>query len=188
MITGILSLPTEILKQIPTGYRMWTLLQMTCSDMERRLGDYHDAREIYFTANERSTILYDEFVDNLTYVMLGASYQYKSYEMHKRTKVINNGHTSITCRVIADWHSGRFQVYSNNDHAFQNLKRYNDNYSNTKICIGGKWYERGNKAVPIEPLLAFIYNELPHLFSEIGVVRPMDTRDLGPFFCGPGPM
>ncbi len=61
----ILSLHDDLLRRIPTGYRMWKLLQMTCTALNMRLGDYHAARGIHAFTDGDTEVSYNRFKDKL---------------------------------------------------------------------------------------------------------------------------
>ncbi len=48
MSASIYSLPAVILQLVPPGYRVWQLLRLTCTTLNTRLGDYHEAREVQY--------------------------------------------------------------------------------------------------------------------------------------------
>ncbi len=101
MSAPILSLPVDVVRLIPTSYRMWQCIRLTCTTLNAHLGDYHEARDLMMCCDfdERRTLTYREFVtgliDNMSRALKG-----KRYVMYKLSyQSINVGDDSNT---IAD--------------------------------------------------------------------------------------
>ncbi len=170
-ISYILLLPNDILKQIPPSYRIWKLLQMTCRDINNRLGDYHTARDISLQCRNGEELSYNIFVDRMIYDMTDdSSSGDRWYEMYSSCGQFE---------IIADWYDNRFDIYNagiNDEH--QSIKRCGQNNTYACIRIDNIWYKKAYKDCDITLLLAFIYNELPKLFSKIKIIRYVDSRDI----------
>jgi hypothetical protein len=181
-ICHILTLPKEILKQIPTGYRQWALLRMTCTTMRALLGDYHTARDRHYIKNGYKELTYGRFVYKLIDQMLCEGH--KEDTLYIATDCVwgideyEEGRCLDYSRdILILWHTGDLEVCQDNGHTYQIIRRCND-YPSSYITIGSNRYVPSSVYNgPLGPFYRVIYNELPDLYRIMGTVKRLSLED-----------
>ncbi len=161
-MTSILDIPADVLRQMPTSYRMWKLLQMTCIVLSNRLGDYHEARGIILI-REGIFVNYDSFIRSVRLVCSSGGWF-----------GIPLGMATANADPIMSWHTGfqRMNICENGC-IVGYIARIIDNEPHkrtTFITIGfQRYYISGTWA-------RFIYDELPALTLDISITQRFTSR------------
>ncbi len=81
MSISITDLPADVVRRIPTGYRMWQLLRLTCRTFYARFGDYHEARGLTLLSAISGVIPYRKFIGHLKVCSQGGWVSHGAYMM-----------------------------------------------------------------------------------------------------------
>ncbi len=174
----ILSLPTDVLKKIPTGYRMWTLLQITCTTLNMQLGDYHIARDRHYIDSNFTEMSYDEFVERLIEHMWDD-------RLDPNILCISTGCTQSIdeegkCRIrpvctVIEWYHD--QLSAHQDGCILQVLRQCLDYPSSYIEVGENRYVPSEGPWPMGPFYRVIYNELPGLYRLMTKVEYLSLKD-----------
>ncbi len=186
---SILDLPTDVLRQIPTSYRIWKLLRLTCHELDNRLGDYHKHKDIHLYNDDiNKEVEYGTFVDDIIHIMSGCG-KSAYYSMYTNCVYCSDSDQdsdiaidSGKSELILQWGCSRLSIYKDDVRVYyleyDHFAKYDDEY----IIVGSLPY------IPIihtrehtATLYAWIYYELPKLFSAMRVVKRLTKAHIYPY-------
>ncbi len=190
-MTHILTLYRDILRRIASHYRVWRLLQLTCTGLYNKLGDYHESKNIVFTRYS-CIVTYTAFVQDLIVSM--------KTRWARRTWMLDM-YTTDTCDDANDqylhesvanerghilkWNGDTLTIMK--DRATRILLSKDIEDATQIIIIGSNIYclARHSTKYPDNVLSsdsrlahAWIYDELPELFRAMQVTRPLSVADI----------
>ncbi len=180
----ICTLPADILRQIPPSYRIWKLLQMTCTTINIRLGDYHATRGfeiVLFNDRGAVVILYDTFIKRLIINMRYRSQSLKCgmFTGGKWLSSTTSRRDLLSCDTGIIW-NGMSLAIRLKDGEIQYLD-YRTGVSLPYIKIGETKYIPISSKYPVELLYKYIYDEIPALYNSMIITRYMSQRDFRPY-------
>ncbi len=174
-MASIIDLPREVVRLIPSSYRAWQLLRLTCHTLEAALGDHHESRNIlYIDIKNNTNLTYRTLVDTLINAM-------------SNHEVLCNGLVVLyECegihKTLATWHGTHFTAYCNGRLAGLLYPVFYLPGVDYYITIGKVNYKSTLVGdTTIEQLLSVVYYELPHLFSKMTVTIRSPALLLGQY-------
>jgi hypothetical protein len=176
----ILMLPAEILEQIPTGYRQWTLLQMTCTTLRALLRDYHIARDRHYIKNGFKELTYSRFIYKL--INQASNKEHKRDTLYICTKCVwsineyDDRYVEYSNDILIWWYTNILEVCQDNNFESQMIRRC-DTCPSSYITIGNNRYESPARNGPLGPFYTVIYNELPDLYRVMASVKRLSFKD-----------
>ncbi len=75
----LINLPLEVLRLIPTSYREWQLLRLTCPALYTALGNYHEYYKISMVTTRQMSPPYSVFISTLMTYMFSPYEKRQSY-------------------------------------------------------------------------------------------------------------
>ncbi len=183
-ISYILLLPNDILKQIPPSYRIWKLLQMTCCELNDRLGSYHVARDIYPLVINTSNIndgirpiSYNALINKLiAYTQCRQTSSRCGLFTECEWFIDDNGNRQLESYGVGIEWDGNALVYWKDGREAQYITIC-ECPEVPYILMGDVKYVSGRHMGPIASLYKQIYDELPKLYSTMRVVRALTCHD-----------
>jgi len=169
----MLLLPTEILRQIPTNYREWKLLQLASNELNERLGDYHEAQGIHAFTEGDTEIPYNVFARELVEQMSGEDTKNTKHLTLCCKCVWSTDNSQLrACDVLLEWDRDALIHYDNSG-GYQFIIRPVENLVPGVVFIGDEAY-LGASAHP-QQLYQYVYDEVPRLWSSMLMVTRMKT-------------
>jgi hypothetical protein len=189
-MTTIWTLPVDVLRRIPTGYRQWKLLQMTSWAMDDRLGDYHIHHGIHsYDIDDESetsyTLLVRDIIESMKHdvcIIYGMYINCVYYDSDSDDNELDID--SSEC--IFQWYNRDMTIHK--DGRVYHLDHVRD--YETRVCgLRHTTLEHviiyGRKYIPCmqhrgytRALYTWIYNELPAVFSLMVIVKRLSYVDL----------
>ncbi len=170
----MLSLPVEVLRRIPTNYRMWATLQMTSQALSGLLGDYHIAHDIHCVDDHNREIPYRKFMRVLVGYMSGSILIYGNLVMGTDCiwTVNSYGEPRVDgLRHMIAWNDRLLRIRRRDGCTVLVLER-TDHWPDHYIMVGRCRYVIKEYLEPVGPSLRLIADELPALFGVMSEVKP----------------
>jgi hypothetical protein len=162
-------LPKEVLKQIPTSYRQWRLLQLTCRRLYNSMGNYHAYHNMrLFSRGGNVAVSYSLFMHELI------DTAHKAPTLSHQMSIVAIDRTSYKCTTLFKWNTLSLVFVCCGGHFISR-----SSYSIDRIVIGNDVYSVSDiPQVDRNRIFTWIYDELPALFSTIKVPKKASLGDL----------